>query len=360
MKWAIIFPDNWISYSPSIINFVTLLEANGQDYLVLHFEDGFYDNSKLSIKHFPIKENKLLTKLRKWNKLFKIYKIWLLYHTVNQFHKKKHFDRFVGIDDCGFFAAYLIKKEAIYYSLEISNRRLSRFIFKYLNVRLLIIQSKERKEFLCPQDINTVYIQNSIISPLKKIQYKSYNGRFIYFGSILPEHGVEYCINSLYSTENTTLMIKGPMTNDLQYINYLQEQYKNLIDNKRLFFDFSYTYQNDVIAYLQPFDIGFCFYDNKFIHTNDFNYISSPSGKMFNYFAAGLPIIGSDFIGLLPIVSKNAGILIKNLNNDEIVNAINIIKDNYILFQENSIKASIEFDYANMFEQNRDKILGIM
>jgi len=367
MKWAIIFPDNYLGYSPSCINFVKLLEKYGQDYLVFHLDDGSYDNSKLTIKNCLIDENIFFTKPLNFPIIFlkifkrfnneKLYKILLIYFYVKKCHKKEHFDKFVGFDDCGYFSAYLINKNAYYYSLEISKSIYNRFIFFFLNVKLLIIQSEERKNYLSLKNINTIYIQNSPVSSLEKIKNNIYQSRLIYFGTIYREHGVEYCINCLYTLTEETLMIKGVGQENNLYINYLQQKYNDLIINQRLFFDFSYIDQDDVIMYLQNYDIGFCFYDYKIINKNNFNYISSPSGKMFNYFAAGLPVIGSDSIGLAPVKKSNAGVLLNNLNIDEIKNAINIIKTKYSVFQKNANNASIEYDYANMFEKNKEKIL---
>jgi hypothetical protein len=270
---------------------------------------------------------------------------------------KEHFDGFVGINNYGYFIAYLLNKNAIYYSLEISKSFLNRFIFNVLKVKLLIIQSKERKEYLCPKDIDIVYIQNSNILPSKNIKYKfSYCGKLIYFGNIIKEHGIEICINSLYGLKDETLTVKGLEAKDTQYLDYLKWQYQDLIDEEHLFFELNYIEQDNVIEYLQQFDIGFCFYDYSLINRNDFNYISSPSGKMFNYFTAGLPVIGNDSIGLSPIKECQAGILVTTTVLPKIVTAIKIINRDYITFQQNAIKASIKYNYFDMFEANNYKI----
>jgi hypothetical protein len=351
MKWAIIFPNNWLSYSPSCLNFVKMLEVNGHDYLIIHVDDLAIDNSKLNVKHFPLIVSGLLPRILRRCKIYTIYLLWVLYFNVKKCHKKEYFDRFVGIDDVGYLAAYLLDKNAIYYSLEISRSIYNRFVFSLLDVSLLIIQSEERKKYLCKKDINTIYIQNSIISSPNKAVHKTYNERLIYFGNIIESHGVEFCINSLYSLKDEVLMIKGLKVKNLQYITYLQKKYSDLVDSKKLFFDFSYIEQDDIIDYLQQYSIGFCFYDFNLV--SDFNYLSSPSGKMFNYFAAGLPIIGSDSIGLAPIKKFNAGILLKNPEAEEIVNAVKIISENYLNFHKNAINASNEYNYLNMFERNK-------
>ena len=46
----------------------------------------------------------------------------------------------------------------------------------------------------------------------------------------------------------------------------------------------------EYIKYVSNFRIGFCFYDWNLIK-NDFNYQTAPSGKLFVYLSAGLPVI---------------------------------------------------------------------
>jgi hypothetical protein len=41
-----------------------------------------------------------------------------------------------------------------------------------------------------------------------------------------------------------------------------------------------------------------------------------------------------------------------------IIGAIEKIKEDYEFFMRNSVKAGIEFDYAKMFNENKEKIFG--
>jgi glycosyltransferase involved in cell wall biosynthesis len=355
MKWMIIFPNNWPSYSPSCINLVKMLEKHGDQCLIVYPENNDYnndDNINMRLKYYPFFLNAIILKITKRLGISKFYKILgLLLRSIVVYTTKKC-DNIIGIDALGFIIAYVINRKAIYYSLEISKNRLDHFIFSRLDLNLLIIQSPERKNFLSKKDINVAYIQNSCIMNSDEIKAKSYYGRLIYFGSVLQIPGVEICIRSLYSLDKEILTIKGIQTKNIQYkyVTYLKWQYKDLMDAGRLLFDFSYIENADIVNYLQGYDIGFCFYDFLLIDENDFNYISSPSGKMFNYLAAGIPIIGSDTIGLLPVRDFNAGILLKYPNNTKIKTAINTISQNYSYFQNNAIRTAMKYDYAKMFE----------
>jgi hypothetical protein len=338
-----------------------MLEKYGDQSFIVYPETNDYNNKNIQLNYRPVYFSKIVLKITRRLNISRFYKGLLLFFKTILVCTREGCDKIVGIDDLGFLIARLINREAIYYSLEISKSRLNHFIFSRLNPNLLIIQSRERKNFLCEKNINVAYIQNSSILNITEIRNRSYHGRLIYFGSVLQAHGVEICIRCLYSLDNEILTIKGIQTENMQqkYINYLKWQYKDLIDAGRLLFDLSYIENDDIINFLQEYDIGFCFYDFSIINENDFNYISSPSGKMFNYLAAGIPVVGIETIGLLPVSDFDAGILLKYPNNTKIKTAINTISQNYSYFQYNTIRATIEYNYAKMFEENRYLIYSL-
>jgi glycosyltransferase involved in cell wall biosynthesis len=82
------------------------------------------------------------------------------------------------------------------------------------------------------------------------------------------------------------------------------------------------------------------------ISKNDFNYLSSPSGKLFNYYAAGVPVIGTDVLGLSSVHEFNTGILIKELSVGYILAAIKRIINNYEELSRNCIRAARHFDFG--------------
>ena len=81
-----------------------------------------------------------------------------------------------------------------------------------------------------------------------------------------------------------------------------------------------------------------------------FNYFSSPAGKLFNYYAAGVPIIGIDIIGLKSVKDFNAGVLIEAVTIEKITNAIKTIESNYKEQSNNCLKASKTFDFKKGFD----------
>jgi hypothetical protein len=55
MKWLIIFPDDWIEYSPSCINFVKMLEQNKNDYLIICLDDGLFCHKKSNLNIYRLR-----------------------------------------------------------------------------------------------------------------------------------------------------------------------------------------------------------------------------------------------------------------------------------------------------------------
>jgi O-antigen/teichoic acid export membrane protein len=87
-----------------------------------------------------------------------------------------------------------------------------------------------------------------------------------------------------------------------------------------------------------------------------FNYFSSPAGKLFNYYAAAVPVIGIDIIGLKSVKDFTAGVLIDEVVPAKIKEAINTIEKNYKTFSANCLLASKEFDFKKSFNYFIDKV----
>ena len=87
------------------------------------------------------------------------------------------------------------------------------------------------------------------------------------------------------------------------------------------------------------------------IKTTDYNCISSPSGKQFNYMAAGLPTIGQNIVGFAPIAQHNTGILLDEFNTATIINAIHNVETNYTALANNALKAAQHYNFKTCFSK---------
>ena len=121
--------------------------------------------------------------------------------------------------------------------------------------------------------------------------------------------------------------------------------YSDLLTEKRLLINDTYIENDDVVGYFSQFEIGICFYDFNVDWINHFNYRSAPSGKLFKYLAAGIPVLASDISGFLFVNEFECGVLIANLGADQMQEAIEKIRGNYAEYCTNAIKAAKYFSF---------------
>jgi glycosyltransferase involved in cell wall biosynthesis len=348
----IIFPDEWLSHSPSILNLVRILEASF-NVNVLALDDGTFRNSDLRDDRFMfIRINKTLAKtlLRRARPIYALVKALLLVLRLNQLIKNRSIDEVIAVDSVGLWAAQKFFRKCHFFSLEVK-RDLFFNMSDVGRIKSIVIQSQERLNALFELSMtNVFFIQNSPSIDrvdISKNQKPSFNGKLVYIGNVIPNHGIYKILDAINcdTTDQLTLTIKGVI-----YKNYVRNailsRYNRLIDQEKVVLDETYTNQDNIVKYLTPFSIGFCFYDFNLISKNDFNYLSSPSGKLFNYYAAGVPVIGTDVPGLSSVHEFKTGILIKELSADCILTAIKQIINNYEEFSRNCIRAARHFDFA--------------
>lgn len=346
----IVFPDEWLQYSPSVLNLYQCCKENHYTKLV-YVDNGRFKNEGLVDHYSNIKIGK--TAAYFWRKTFgyKFYKVLRLIVTlffIKLFDRK--YDTVIAIDSSGYIVTKLFFKHAIYFSLETEKDVFYRLSQK-MGIETMLIQSKERKEFMVGDDdsVTVFYLQNS---PILDDSIQRYKGpkekRILYMGNIEFGYGLEQFIDSVKDLDNAyTLTLKG-IKNE-KYFNWLQERYKDIILSGKLNFDFNYVEQSKIIEYVSRFYIGITGYDLD-LAKQSFNYLSSPAGKLFNYYAAGVPVLGIDIIGLKSVKDFNAGVLIEAVTSENISNAIKKIEINYDEHSGNCLKASQEFDFKRGFD----------
>ena len=371
MNWLIITPQNGIQYSPSLLNFYEMLKRKKHNCFIVDVTynkksqkqiqgiNGIrvYVRRPLSVSKFSWLP--LSSKIIEY--FYYRYYIYLhefyIYHSVkrvtHKLLKKLDIDRFVGVDAIGYLVVSKFSRSAIYFSLEIDQERRNKDIFKNCKPALLIIQSKERADYLSKSIKEVAYIQNAPILDGFPFTARDFKGRFVYFGLIMNVHGVEYAIQAVDLMQTSSLVIKGFGSD--KYIQELKDKYHELIDCRRLIIDTGYIEQSKVLSFLSDFDVGFCFYDLKTLFYN-FNHVSSPAGKMFNYFAASLPVIGNDIIGLRPVVDSQAGVLLPEITPLTVSRAITTISKQYRQFSRRAYLAAQKYDFEKMFNDEWSKL----
>lgn len=349
-KALIIFPFEWIPISPTTLNIVEMLQQKGLNVSVVMVWDEMYPSAiGLPCEVIVIKIPLWVRRFFRQCRLYGFIKFFVFCRVLLS---KKKADFVFAVDALGYVIAKVFYKNPVFVSLEIWNDTWT-FIARFLKIKTLLIQSKERASYLFPKKMpeQVLLLPNSPIVSTRKFELKkqTLTGKLVYCGGIYRRHGVELCIDALNAlSQEITLTLKGIMTED--YYQFLTIKYAKLMRNKRLMIDRDYTKQSDITSYLSQFDIGLCFYDIDAVK-GDFNYITCPSGKMYTYFASGLPVIGSNIWGLHDVVNFKAGILLDVDSQDSMKSSIEKILRNYSCFSNGALKAAVHFNFAEHFDR---------
>lgn len=352
----ILFPSEWVAYSPTIINLVSVLEKNF-DVTVTAFDNSKYDNSNLSIKQFkiirlPYLVFAFLAAIRTYDAFKK--------KVLEFYAKRSNADIIIGVDNIGIAAALHASPYSHFLSLELSRDS----VFSRINfnqVKSIAIQSQERFDYLFSgtklRDYfflpNSPILNGKIIKKTRKKLRSEF--KVVMLGNLTPSHGLYHCVEAVSRIEKASLTLKGPISK--KNLTDLRIKYNKMINKGSLIVDLNYTPQNAILEYLSDFEIGFCFYDFTRINADDFNYESSPSGKMYAYFAAGIPVIGSDVIGLRPINVFSAGILLRDLSPKTICNAMDMVLKHRDLYQKGCVRAALFYDFFIHAEKYSNHLL---
>lgn len=342
-KIHILFPSEWAAYSPTLLN---LVEVLGKDceVVVTCFDNGKYNNSSLDpvvfkIKHLPYMMFALLAALG----LYGAYKKAMMRYSI----RREGADVLIGVDNLGLAAALECAPKAHFLSLEISRSALFNRL-DWGRVASVAIQTQERLDYLFParKPDNVFILPNSprmsVGSPGCKPQNPDGIFNVVLLGNLIPSHGLYICIDAVAAMERVVLTLKGNLSDNVRH--NIEVSYGSLLGSKRLLIDDSYTPQDRLIPYLSRFDAGFCFYDFNQLKRN-FNYQSSPSGKMYAYMAAGVPTIGSDIVGLSPIRKFDAGILLQEHSPAKICAAIDTLRQGHARYRQGCFQAAKSFDF---------------
>ena len=339
----IVFPDEWASYSPTLINLVNALE-NHFNVRVLAFDCGQYKNNQLPTRNYSFiwiapGLGRIVRKLQ----LYKAMKVILLLYKL----LTERADHVIGVDSVGLWATQMRFGRSHFLSLEAKRDYLFRLCHRS-RILSVIIQSTERNEFLFGQrslrPLQTFLIQNAPFLSSASILQQPEEGTLIYFGNIIPSHGIFHCLEAMRQLPEMKLTVKGIMTAEIS--NEIRQCYPDLVSSGRINLDSEYLPNEEVVPFLSRFSAGFCFYDFNLIKKNDFNYLSAPSGKLFSYYAAGVPVIGSDILGLRSVRDYAAGVLLKELSPGAIANGVRHVMQQRESMRKACAEAAREFDFG--------------
>lgn len=357
-RFLIVFPCDTLAYSPTTLNIAEMLADIGDvDMITLWDARNRSAAENLKCRFFYVRIPSLARRiLQRFLRLYGWLKALLLLFKLRQ--HKGHYDLIFAVDSLGYYVTRRIYSEnVVYVSLEIYDD-IWLALTKKIGVKMLLIQSELRKRFLfgnASVPFKILPNSNRQMPPSKPRAQKGFH--LIYMGAIYPVHGVEFCIDALsVLPESFTLTLKGVLSE--RYRSVLTQKHGVLLASGRLKIDSSYTPQEEVAEYLRAFDAGLCFYDIEGKLRGDFNYISCPSGKMYSYFAAGIPMLGQDVPGLQEVLHYGAGVLIKNLSPDGIAEGFRYLFDDYAQFAEGAMRAGRALCFTSHFKNILAELLG--
>ena len=359
-KILLITANDYLAYQPSVLNLYDHLSPFF-DVTIITFEPEFIGKQKAEGR------NILYLKIPKWIKwavkktdyllqlLFKTLKLLLpslsfnyLYYSRLQLRylemklRRIKADIYIAVDIPVLYITQKVYGKCHFLSLEINaeDRYRSKIIVEH--ILCVIIQNELRYDFLFPDKKPPVfYIQNSPVFSDDMIT--SYERKdLIWAGSILKRFAVLDCIEFINEYKTYRLILRGGA--EPKTLKFIHEQYFSLISSGNIVIDKEYMSLDNFIDYLSHYKIGFCFYSWDLIKQS-FNYQSAPSGKLFMYMAAGVPVIACDIPGFRFVNEFKAGVLIKDYEPKTIYNAIKLIEEDYKNFQMGCYKAARYFSF---------------
>lgn len=274
---------------------------------------------------------------------------------IKKIVRNNNFKRIICVDNRYLFFCSLLKIKTDFVSLELcANEHLIQLVDRNI-INCVIIQSEERYNYLFKKEpLKIFYIQNAPV--YEELIPKGNRKSLIYAGSAISLLGFYHCLDYLNVYTDEKLTVLGAFFDaDKEKVN---REYKNLLESDRLIINNKYLDNNDVVEYLSDYEIGFCFYyfEDAFVKEHHFNYMSAPSGKMFKYLAAGVPVVCSNISGFKFVKEFECGILVDGLSATTINNAIQTIRQNYELYVANSLKAAEYFSFDRSIKPYLDFI----
>jgi glycosyltransferase involved in cell wall biosynthesis len=358
-KVTILFSGAHLAYSPTVIGLYDLLSEHFDVGIVAESPEAF-DFERLTNRNVVYREK--LTDKNRLRFYRRLYDLRSLFDKEIAALKQMNFDTdviydftqvrktlaaespdfIVAVDFQNLLYTQVLEKGVEFLSLEIvpNDKFYDHCDFK--NVNSVVIQTKERYEHLFEDEkLKTFFIQNAPV--FTEAENRVRRNGLVYCGTAWNPFGFYHCLEFLRTFPEYTLNVKGALPSEDKA--KMQTDYQDLTTNGRLIFDREYLDDAAVVDYLRQFKAGFCFYNFELEWINNFNYYSAPSGKMFKYLAAGVPVVGQDILGLNPVEEFDCGVLIKDLEPRTIKKAVEKIEENFSYYSKNCLKAAAHYSF---------------
>ncbi|MFQ5334673.1 MAG: hypothetical protein ACE5DN_01230, partial [Flavobacteriales bacterium] len=166
-KALIIFPDEWLQFSPTVINMHRCLTEDGFDVTVLAADNGCFRNDGLVDGLVKVNTSGIASRIARKTGRYRDFKFRRICAVLDNLLKKQTgYELVIGVDAIGYCAARRRFDTAAFLSLEVEKGKYFQHALQS-GINHLIIQTEERKEYLIgsESDIPVSYIQNAPILP---------------------------------------------------------------------------------------------------------------------------------------------------------------------------------------------------
>ncbi len=361
----ILFDGPHLAYSPTTIQLYDELSKQYQVQIIAQDAGDFVGQQLINrnVIYHPYntvnerKYRKLFSYLKIVNKRCRDFKkngltyrdYFFKYLLIKKTIRKTKFSRIICIDNVNLYYCSLLGMKVDFLSLElVKDKHLLPLVDRRI-INCVIIQSEERLQHLFPgESFRTFFVQNAPY--YREITIPANRRHLIFAGSANEGFGFYKCLNYLNKYTEEVMVLQGALHEIDQ--KKIHESYQHLVDEKRLIINSRYIDNEEVVPLIAQYEIGFCFYDFEFpsIKQNHFNYYTAPSGKLFKYLAAGVPVVCINISGFKFVADLECGVLIDVLSEDEIRKAVLQIRSDYNRYVENCIRAAKQFSFDNAIQ----------
>lgn len=361
-KILLLSTDSFLAYQPSIINlYIELVKHFDVDLISFNYYNKFTP-APPQIKATYLKPPRLvkkacffldrlmnkyivpLTKILGWNYEYQNDLFKKIVVNIAKLHiKDKNPDEVIAVDYVALYAAQQVFGKVHLQTLEIyPNDKYKKKIDPNL-IKSVVAPSEERYEYnFGVKEYTKFIIPNA--PAYKKYDICSPDTRkgLIWAGTIDYKFGVQYVIEFIKAYPQFYLTLKGSFVHGAESL--IRTTYADLIASGRLIINTVYMDNDDFVKFISMHKIAFCFYDWEVIRKN-INYYLAPAGRLFMYYAAGVPTIACNTPGLKSIKDFNAGRLIDDYNPETIYKAVSEIENDYNAIAANCIQAAISYSF---------------
>jgi len=368
-KILILFEGQWLAYSPTVIQLYN--ELIKKYFVVIFAEKPKGNQVSFNFTHYFKYEHGITRYFYKLYfitlsffspglKHFKIanntYQDYCFrFSVIKKILRKNKFKKVICVDIKNLFYCSMLRQRCDFLSLEIC---LNENLLPYVDPGIIdkvIIQREDRYKYLFKEiKLPTFFVQNAPV--YLEIEEKRDKEGLIFTGTVTREFGIFYCLDYMQRYADEKMIILGGMTDAMK--EEINSTYIDLIRENRLKINAGYLKNEDVVEFISGAEIGFCLYNFDTLWVKNYNYQTAPSGKVFKYLAAGVPVICNDIPGFDFVRSFQCGELLTDMSPESIRAAIFRIRKNYEIYVENGKAAAIHFSFDKAIQPYLDYVDG--